>query len=237
MITVIITVHAPLLQYLSRAAESVLWQLEDSDQLIIVGDRVGDDGELEVVRGPRSAWVSTYVQRREVLSGVSATRNLGLAHAIGQWIKFLDADDVLAPFALAHFRALVAKGLPEKVGVVAGGLMRVHNGVVTGLQNPPDINAVITKVNPLLVSVAFVRRAAASAVAGFDARIDFEEDWDFWLRLRQAGWEFAWCGVPFCYYWIADAERAEKEQARTHRVEGVDVRDYLAKTYGITPQR
>jgi hypothetical protein len=106
--------------------------------------------------------------------------------------------------------------------------------LVTGIQDPPDIERVTLHANPILVSMAFVRRGAALSVSGFDERIEFEEDWDFWLRLRSVGWQFAIHRRPFCCYCVDDAERADK--VRSHQVEGMDVREYLAKKYGVKPQ-
>lgn len=225
MISVVITVHEPLLKHLQRCVDSVLWQLTPEDELIIVGD--GCDTWC-VMTDQRL--VATRIQIFQ--GGVSAARNRGLHEARNPWIKFLDADDLLAPFALNAFRAIVDK-IPEKVGVVVGSQIKVHNGIVQGYQDPPNIEQVITHANPILVSMTFVRRAYAASVNGFDERIEFEEDWDFWLKLRETGYQFAIHRRPFCCYCVDDAERAAK--VRSHLVEGVDVRQYLAKRYRIKP--
>ena len=43
----------------------------------------------------------------------------------------------------------------------------------------------IMNYNPILLSASFVRREALLAVGLFDERIEFEEDWDLWLRLHE----------------------------------------------------
>ncbi len=233
MISVILTVHPPLLPHLQRCVDSVMWQLGEFDQLILVGDNCGPyDDYISGRYSGTSPDIICPVSRRNAVSGVSAARNLGLQHASGEWVKFLDADDLLAPFALNIFRAAVGT-LPPEVAVLAGAQVKVHNGIPRGTIDPPDIDNVITRANPLLVSMAFVRRAAANAVLGFNEQIDFEEDWEFWLKLRAAKHRFARMSQPFCYYWVDDAERAGKQ--RTHQIEGMDVRAWLAKTYGVTP--
>lgn len=237
MISVIITVHEPLLEHLQRCVSSVLWQMRGEDELIIVGDKVPTEVLARYAPYDEAlVYVGYRTMQRDGVSGASATRNLGLAHAAQQWVKFLDADDLLAPFALNAFRHMVEKNrVPEDVAMVCGSMVRVHNDAVEGVVDAADIDAVITRANPALPSMCFVRRAAANAVNGFDERIDFEEDWDFWLRLRAAKFRFARTLTPFCYYVIDDAARAQKN--RTHQVDGMDVRDYLAKTYGINPQK
>ena len=231
MISVVITVHPPLLKHLERCIDSVLWQLSPADECIVIGDGCSALGARGFFRDARIKNFNTGEAK-----GECAARNVGLREARHDWIKFLDADDLLAPFALNAFRSVVGK-LPDAISVLAGATIKVHNGLVVGYSDPPPIEQLITRVNPILPSMVFVRRSAAQAVAGFDERIDFEGDWDFWLRLRKAGYRFAIHRRPFCCYWIDDAERAEKEASRTHQVEGVDVREYLARTYGITPER
>ena len=87
-----------------------------------------------------------------------------------------------------------------------------------------------------VVELHFAVTCYKRALGCKDERIDFEGDWDFWLRLRKAGHKFAIHRRPFCCYCIDDEARAAAEKVRTHKVEGMDVRAYLAKTYGITPE-
>lgn len=235
MLSVIITVHPPLLKHLPRCVDSVAWQLAVEDELLIVGDGVPTEALEPFNIVHRSAKQRINICGSGQAGGVSFARNLGMITAVNPWLKFLDADDLLAPFALNAFRAAgQANRIPESVAVVAGGLVQVHNGIVRGTVPAPDIEALLPRQNPLLVSMAFVRRAAALAVSGFEERLQFEEDWEFWLKLRAAGQRFATLNVPVCYYWVDDAERAAK--GRDHTIEGMDVRAWLARQYGVKPQ-
>jgi glycosyltransferase involved in cell wall biosynthesis len=198
----------------------VLWQLNPEDECLVVCD-----GFV----GPESSASCSFLCFAE-REGVAAARNHGLQAARGDWIKFMDADDLLSPFALNAFRA-AATSIPPNVAVVSGQQIKVHNGVVVGTSDPLVVEQSIEKENPLLVSMVVVRRSHALAVGGFDPRIEFEEDWDFWLRLYRASYRFRSLPTPFCYYWIDDLERREKR--RTHLVEGMHVRDYLRKKYNL----
>ncbi len=84
---------------LPRCIDSVLVQLTDACELIVVDDG-SKDGTLELLRG----W-DCGSQRAAYLSqdnrGPSAARNAGLAASSGRWLLFLDADDVMASGALA----------------------------------------------------------------------------------------------------------------------------------------
>ncbi len=220
-------------QYLQRCISSILWQLGEDDEMIFVNDGSSDlDCETE-------DWLSGLPQAKylvhETRKGVSTARNYAIQKSKGTWIKFLDADDLLAPFALSLLRHPNMR-LDDDTHVVVGYYHRVLNGnyhdCVTSI---PQQIRMIRLANPFLPSSAFVRRAALDQVGLFDERIDFEEDWDLWLRLHQRfGFEcFAVVDAAVCYYWLNLSERSVK--ARSAMVEGIPVREYFRRRYGADP--
>ena len=229
-ISVIITTHAALDHHLARCIDSVRWQLQPGDELIIVADGYEPKESVAEAYGRADCY---WLSKR----GVSAARNYGAAAAKNEWLKFLDVDDLLAPFALNTLRSVDGK-IPDNVAVVAGQMVKVQDGLAVALHEAPDAEAIITRVNPLVVSQAFVRKSVFSRFGvagvhglGFDERIEFEEDWEFWLRLRSVGLRFAALNLPVCYYCIDAAERAAK--VRNHTVEGKDIRAYLQEKYKL----
>jgi len=85
--------------YLAEAIDSVLAQTFDGYELLIVDDG-SSDGSLAMAQ----TYQARHPGRIQVLrhpdhgnKGMSATRNLGLAHARGDLIAFLDADDAWSP--------------------------------------------------------------------------------------------------------------------------------------------
>jgi glycosyltransferase involved in cell wall biosynthesis len=106
--------------FLGEAIDSVVAQSFCDYELLIV-----DDGSTDGTR----ALAEGYARRRpgvvRVLRhadggnhGTGATRNLGLAHARGEFIAFLDADDVWAPGKLAA-QVAILRAHPE-VGLAYG---------------------------------------------------------------------------------------------------------------------
>ena len=81
--------------HLVRALSSVIWQKGSQDEIIVVDDAssapVADMFASEF--GNRVMWL-----RNEINRGVSFSRNQAILRSRAEWIKFLDADDVLAPF-------------------------------------------------------------------------------------------------------------------------------------------
>lgn len=221
-------------KYLMRCLASVVWQLAPLDEIIIEGgsESILRGAALPILGDPHIRFLPEEPNR-----GISASRNRAIRASTGDWIKFLDCDDLLAPFALDQFRAL---NIQPHLQMITGPQIKVVNGVphYEAARERPGMSA-INMFNPTLPSMTFVRRLAFEAVGGFNEGIHFEEDWDFWLRLR---WEFGMgcfgtVGFPICYYWIDEAERQGKTADHTvaYHGERLDVREYFRRVYGVRP--
>ena len=229
-ICVLIPVHNQA-EYLFRALASAVWQIGLQDEIIVV-----DDASTDLPASApawqfkdRALWLRNPVRR-----GVSYSRNLGIRRSRAEWIKFLDADDVLSPFALDLVRR-AQPPIAEEVKVVAGGCHRVVDCHYHDYLCDTDASLLrIKETIPMLPSAVFVRRLALLEVGLFDERIDQEEDWDLWFRLheRYGLSAFATTTAPVCYYWISHAERQQKR--REAKVDGISVREYFRRRYGAT---
>ncbi len=115
-------------QWIGRAIQSVLRQSFVDCELIVVNDGSTDNTE-EVIGHFAESRV-----RYEVLPGnrgVHAARNRGMELALGDILVFLDADDELAPKALARCVSTF-DSLPSDVGVLYANGM-TDDGELTGL--------------------------------------------------------------------------------------------------------
>jgi glycosyltransferase involved in cell wall biosynthesis len=96
-------------RYLREAIESVLAQDYSSWELLLVddgsADRSPDIAEEYVTQDSRIRYL-THPGRAN--RGMSASRNLGLAHARGEYVAFLDADDVYLPQRLSRHTEILA---------------------------------------------------------------------------------------------------------------------------------
>ncbi|CAN5267142.1 hypothetical protein BH23BAC1_BH23BAC1_48010 [soil metagenome] len=107
-------------KYLEEAIESVISQIYQNWELLLVDDG-STDGSTKIAQSFAQKY-STKIKYLEhpghINRGMSATRNLGIKHAKGMFIGFLDADDVWLPEKLEQ-QIKIFEDVPE-CGLVYG---------------------------------------------------------------------------------------------------------------------
>lgn len=118
MISVIVPVYNAE-KTLKRCLESVLGQSEKNLELLVIDDGSNDGSStlLDFYKPDRR--VRIFQQDNK---GPSAARNLGLSHAQGEYVFFLDADDWLEPSALGALRAGITA---SKADIAVGNFRKV----------------------------------------------------------------------------------------------------------------
>lgn len=115
MITVILPVYN-MANYVGKCIESLRKQLFSDFELIIVDDGSTDrSGEIADNYAVKDTRIRVLHKKN---GGVSEARNLGMSHAEGDWITFVDADDIVGADYLNNFMAfsgydLIAQGFCE----------------------------------------------------------------------------------------------------------------------------
>ena len=168
-----------------RAVASALAQTVPDVEVIVVDDASAEpvaftpgDPRLRVFRNERSL-------------GVSAARNVGLGHARGPWITFLDDDDELLPDMVeASLNAAARSELPAPVAVLSSVEDRSPGGTVIRVCEPITVargddlfghrfqQTYTQQTNSLFAPTEVLR-----AIGGWDAAIKGLEDDDLLLRL------------------------------------------------------
>ncbi|WP_224963352.1 glycosyltransferase family 2 protein [Geomonas subterranea] len=181
--------------FIEKALDSVRNQSYPAFEVLITDDGSKDDTG-EVVRRYAEKHPSFPVRyARQENKGIGGARNNGLFRAAGDFIAFLDADDLWYPAKLekiAQF-ALQNRTLDviyhDEVETSSDGSKRIlHYHAL----RDPVFEHLLFVGNQLSTSATSVRRELAQSISGFSESPEFNsaEDYEFWLRLAKAGARF-----------------------------------------------
>jgi len=223
---------------LERTLGGVLRQRGVELEVVIV-----DDGSSDETAERLAALGDRRVRpiRQEVSRHVAATRNAGIAAARGEWISFLDDDDLWAPDKL---RAQLGAARARKADFAwcSGLVVDAQCSILEAwpARDPDEILGLLLRGNwmPAGASNVIARGDLVRALGGFDEELRHFADWDLWIRLAAAG-RGAACPDPLVAYMrhsrnmiLADPRGVVRELralATKHRA--------AADRYGVRPDR
>ncbi|WP_341577877.1 glycosyltransferase [Microbacterium schleiferi] len=164
---------------LRSAVDSVLAQTWANWEVLIVDDGSWDDtrllAELLASRDPRIR----YIPRQH--SGVSATRNAGLSQATGDYLTFLDSDNVWEPNFLQDMMIAMSEGDLE----AAFSTLETIDGEKRLFREAPAELRSLENGNVVDLNILVVRRDVIERIGGFDETLARAVDYDLILRIAQ----------------------------------------------------
>lgn len=182
--------------YLCEAIESVLLQSYEDWELLIVDDGSTDNSKQIAKK------YTEYDARVHLIEqpngGACRARNNGINHAKGQYVKFLDADDVLCPNCLAEQVQQIEQLSPNQIPFGDYGHMASDGLVLSNYQysreqldllNTDQVRAMFIYWQ-VLISAPLHRLAWLKKIRGFDTSLPRHQETDFHFRLALAGLHF-----------------------------------------------
>ncbi len=218
------------MNYLPETMENVLSQTFDDFEVIVVNDGSSDEIERWVsqIKDPR---VRLITQKNQGLAGA---RNTGITNAQGEYIAFLDADDLWEPTKLEKQLGVLEEN-PEVALVYTWVAYIDETGKPTGRvfknQAEGDVWKKLTERNIVECgSVAMVRRSCFEAVGLFDCNLgSYVEDWDMWLRMASR-YPFKVVKEPLVYYRQCSSSASRNWEAMARSFEIV-----IEKAFSVAP--
>jgi len=185
-------------RFLAQAVNSALAQVDSRVEVIVVNDGSADEtAAVAAAYGDRIKYIEQANQ------GLCAARNVGIRHATGEFLQFLDADDFIAPSMHANMTSVLAAD-PGAVAAYTGCTIVDHEGkpvdAHAGVPESKDVFHRLLEFNPWPPHALIVRRRAVEAAGCFDLGLRSCEDWDLWLRIAVKGGSFRLVPGNFAYY-------------------------------------
>src|SRR5438105_3060242 len=179
--------------YIGEALASVFAQSFTDYEVIVVNDGSPDTQELEAAL-ERFGTRIVYIKQEN--RGVSAARNQALRAARGQFVAFLDADDIWLPNFLREQFAFIQE---RNADLVCADASQFGDSLVSNrtymeelMAGSPPVGEVtflglVGGTQALVTSGVLARRKPIMEAGLFDEALRDSEDFDLWLRLARGG--------------------------------------------------
>ena len=164
-------------RYISECLDSLNMQTFKDFEAIIIDDG-STDNSAQIVRLDTDKYPN-FSMISQQNKGVVSARNFSIAHAKGEYIFPLDADDIIAPTALEKLVAAIKAGKGDII------TSRVEMfGKKTGELKLKYPNKYNLSKNNCLVNSSLFRKADFEKSGGYDSEFNLGlEDYDLWLNM------------------------------------------------------
>jgi len=173
--------------FLKEAVESVLRQAYEKFEYVLVDDG-STDNTLSILKGYAAKDKRIVIVEKEH-SGLTASLNIGLEQAKGEWVARLDADDIAVPDRLSNQWDFVQNN--DRIVLLGGGCIEVdENGIAIKKHiYPTEQNALMSRLETgkafFSHSSAFFNKAYVLELGGYNPKFVRSQDWDLWLRIGE----------------------------------------------------
>jgi glycosyltransferase involved in cell wall biosynthesis len=214
-------------EYLCAAIDSVTSQTFADWELVVVDDGSTDATPhiLQEFSDPR------VITIRQENQGEAVARNVGLDAAQGDYIAFLDADDLFLPNALADLAAYLDANLDVDV-VFSDGFYCDRSGKPLmrlsehrpGIYEGNILEALVLTASVLAATICTLTRRCTIEEQNtrFDSNLVIGPDWDFWIHLAHYA-QFGYLDRLTCMYRLHDTNvtrTTDHKQRRDDLVKG-----------------
>jgi len=190
----IITASYNYAQYIEEAINSVISQSYQDWELIVVDD-CSSDNSVEIIKSYCEKDSRIKLFQNDKNKGLKETILLALSHATGDWVSFLESDDVFSPDNLSKKVEIIEKN-PEvklifnKVNFLWQGREKFQSGIFEKTQRdlakmtfPRNMFKDFYINNRILTFSCVMVEANILKTANFNSPVDALLDWWLWIHL------------------------------------------------------
>lgn len=200
---------------LARALESVHRQSLADWEAIVVDNHSNDDTDAVV-----AAYHDARVWLLKINNNgiIAASRNLGLRHARGRYVAFLDSDDWWATDKLIQSVRALETGADvvyhDAWLATKADQSRFWRRARTWSLHEPVATDLIARGNALVNSTVVLRRDVLLRIDGLCEAPELmaTEDYDAWIRLAQLGARFVRLPLVLAYYWVGGGNTSNPQR-------------------------
>ncbi len=183
-ISIVTPVCDPSEDQLRECLESVQAQAYPNWELRLVDDASSSPAVLRLLTRAARSEPRIRVQWNSARSGIVASLNRGVTMARGDFVAFLDHDDVLTPDALFHVAAAIRADPDVDVLYSDRDLLQPDGHHHRPLFKPAWSPETLLSGNYLFHFLTY-RRSAVAAVGGFRGEYEGSQDYDLALRVTE----------------------------------------------------
>lgn len=193
---------------IAESIESVLNQTYENWELLIIND-CSKDNTASIVNSYTSQFDNIKLIDFKANKGVCIARNEGIKAATGEYICFLDSDDLWLPsklelqtelhrknnFAISHtdFYSFDANGIVKRPWSKIMEIGQLKSG---------DLLRQLYHKNTVGILTVMVQKKVLVDMNGFDPKVPSLEDYDLWIRIAEAGHQFGYLDIKLARYRI-----------------------------------
>ncbi len=184
--------------FICDAVDSVLEQNYNDYEIIIIDDG-STDGTYEKLEKYNNR-IQYFFQKNK---GPAAARNFGINQSSGEYICFLDADDIFLPNKLKIQINILESQLEKDVGLVYSDFLCIdeYNIDILKYYKSKDFSSQFEAINYLMkfnyinTSTVMIRKKCLEDIGLFNEEYEYLEDLDLWIRIGKA-YRFIYVNKP-----------------------------------------
>ena len=187
--------------YIEETLHSLAIQTFKDFEVIVIDDHSSDDTLAIAEAAHKKMGLRGRVMRRpdDVIKGVASCRNLGVEKAQGEWVSFLDSDDLFLPEKLSATAKKISQ-YGDSCFAYFHSSRQFEDGTGKTLQiqiadcdsaAPEDIFDALTRNNFVTTSSVTLKKSLVDEIGGFDTSLHGIEDYMLWLRAaKRTKWQY-----------------------------------------------